>query len=203
MWLQNGSSLVTLVRPHAGLAAAGVPPLCEDLMFIVFPDDGRATNPSSTHEAITQVWSRFHTANGNTSPSGMPVVRFVVLTPIPSLFVMSRSSRTLRISPSPRTPPRMIRRMGTSSSYVKRRGMCPNQSIIPTRSVTLSCTISRSERRSKNYIGHSKTMKSFLRYPLSGSFHNSRPVAEYRSTSCLTSIQYVTLMLSIYKPDIQ
>jgi len=44
----------------------------EGLVFtILLPDDGRATNPLSTHEAITQVCPRLRVANGNTSPSGI------------------------------------------------------------------------------------------------------------------------------------
>lgn len=196
MWLQNGSSSATSVRLHAVLVVAGVPPrarvwcsrFCSQMMAVL-PTLYQPTKQSPRY------------APAFVSLMAIPLLRalsvdcFMVLTPIPSRSMISRSSRTLRISPNPRTPPRMIRRTGTSSSYVKRRGTRLNQRIISTRNVTLSCTISRSERRSKSYIGHSKTMKNLLHCPLSESFHSSRPAAGSHSTSYLTSIQYVTLAL--------
>jgi len=41
--------------------------------MVPLPDDGRATNPSSTQEAIAQVRHRFPTVKNNTSP-----LRFIV-----------------------------------------------------------------------------------------------------------------------------
>ena len=41
------------------------------VLMSLFSDDGRATNPSSTQEAIAQVRPRFPTANGNASPLGI------------------------------------------------------------------------------------------------------------------------------------
>ena len=43
----------------------------DSVLIVLFPDDGRATNPSSTQEAIAQVCPRFLTPNGNGPPSGI------------------------------------------------------------------------------------------------------------------------------------
>ena len=179
MWLRSGGLSVILVCLYAVLIVADALLVHEDSALMVssfHPDDGRATNPSSTQEAIAQVRRLLPTAEGHLSPSGVVVElsphSHLHFSAFPPRSIISRSSRTSKTSPSPGTLLLMIRQMGTLSLCGKQRRTYPSPKITPTRNVMLSCTTSLSEQQNKNSIGHSKTMKSLLHCPTSESFLN-------------------------------
>jgi hypothetical protein len=136
----------------------------------------------------------FPTTKGNTSPFDGSHLHSFALFLRPLAF---RSSQTSRTSPSPGIPPQTTLQTGTFNLYVRQRRTCPNPRITPTRNVMLSCTTSLSERRSKNCIGRSRTMKSLPHCPLSELFPNFLRAPEFHSTSYLISTQCVTLVLGV------
>ena len=131
----------------------------------VFPDDGRATNPSSAQETIAQVRPHVPVVR-EIPPSGITAGSFR------GAYLDFFTTRGIQIvknfeskSESENSP---LGDPADKDIELVREAMktCLNPRIIRVRNASLSCIISLLEQRSKNCIGPTKTLKSLLRSPL-------------------------------------